>query len=100
MPRVPRAATALIGQVTDAKKRAKAEPHGDPDGLNVYRSISFDKTTSKWLTPILENSTDPRIVALGDDGGRLVVTFSPKVDADRRDAFALDEPEAESADGD
>lgn len=90
MPRLPYAAVTLIEQVTAQRKRAKAQPQGDTDGLNVHRSISFDKPTSKWLAPLLTDTTDRRIVGVADDGGRLVITFSPRTIADDRTPFSLD----------
>lgn len=93
--RLPYAAKTLIKQVQATRKTAKAEPSGDPDGLGVVRSITFDKTSSKWLAPRLLNSDgyiDERIVDADMDAGRLTVTFSDRsAIADQRGAFVLDE---------
>lgn len=92
--RIPRAATVLIEQVQGDRKRAKAEPVGEPDGFGVQRTISFDKPTSKWLDGRL---SDPRIISTEMNDGRLEVTFTHRVLADQRTPFALSpEPEAES----
>jgi hypothetical protein len=89
--RLPRAAEVLRDQVVNLKPRTKIEQTGDPDGFNVYRSISISKATAPWLAPILEIIDDPRIASLEtDDGGRLVVTFAPTVIADRTDPFPLE----------
>lgn len=101
MPRLPYAAVTLIEQVTAERKRAKAEPHGAVDGLNVYRSIAFDKPTSKWLEPLIVETTDRRITGIADDDGRLVITFTPRTSADDRTPFVLAAPSrAEGVDGD
>lgn len=89
MPRATYAARTLADQVTAARSRAKVK-NTNPDGLNVYRSMSFDKPTSKWLHPLLEAIEDPRITALDFEDGVLTVTFSAGTDADTRDQFPLD----------
>lgn len=90
MSRIPHAARTLIQQVTEAKPKATAEPHGDPDGLDVQRTIRFNKATSKWLAPILEHMGDPRIEEVEmTDAGYLHVTFVPTVDADGTQQFPL-----------
>lgn len=93
--RLPYAARQLIEQVQSQKKRAKAEPFGDPDGLRVVRTIKFDKTTSKWLAPILEQLDDDRLVETETtEAGYLHVTFSPGPNADDRRPFPLAEAAA------
>lgn len=90
MPRLPYAAKDLIAAVTDLKPKAKAEPVGDADGLNVHRTIKFDKPTSKWLAPLLEEIGDPRITGLElTDAGYLHVTFASGRPADIRGRFPL-----------
>jgi len=95
MARQTYAAKALIEQVQAEKPKATIENHGDPDGLGVYRTLKFDKTTSKWLAPLLEVINDPRIdSAEVTDAGYLHVTFVPNRAADDRAQFALDEAAA------
>lgn len=93
MPRLPYAAVTLIEQVKQHKKRAKAEPTGEVDGLGVWRTIAFDKATSKWLAPLLDEIDDPRIEGHEVEDGVLTVTLSPRIDADTRDEFPLADAE-------
>jgi hypothetical protein len=93
--RLPRAASTLMSQVSARKPRTTVEPHGDPDGLGVVRSIIFNKATGTWLTPILEAIADPRIQSVEtQDGGRVVVTFVHTIYADRTAEFPLDSVDA------
>lgn len=94
MPRLPYAAKRLIQQATDAKPATKAKPVDDPDGLGVHRTIQFNKATSTWLKPLLEEMDDPRIASLEvDKGGLLEVTFVATTFADDRTPFALEAAE-------
>lgn len=96
MPRLPYAAKQFIEEVRDVKPRAKAEPR-DLDGLNVYRTLRFDKRTSKVLGPALltlemAQELDARIQEFGvSDAGYLYVTFVGTPDADLRDPFLIAE---------
>lgn len=89
MTRLPYAATTLIGQVQAHRKQAKYTEEGEPDGFNVYRTIAFDKVTSRWLTPLLLEIADPRILSLDTINGRLHVTFIGGPRADRNHEFPL-----------
>ena len=90
MPRLPRGAVRLISDAQAMKHTAKAEPHGDADGLGVYRTIKFDKRTSKWLYPIMLHVDDARVDTINlTDAGYLHVTFSDRPLADFRDPFPL-----------
>jgi hypothetical protein len=94
MSRLPYAAKQLIEQVQAERPSAKAEPVGDPDGLNVHRTIKFDKRTSKWLAPLAEQflDTDPRIAEWNvTDAGYLHVDFITTPGADDRSRFLLSE---------
>ena len=90
--RLPWAAYTLASQVKNKYPRSKWERVDGPDGLGVHRAIVFDRTSSKWLAPLLAVINDPRIATheLGEDG-RLTVTFSSGVNADTREPFPLAE---------
>jgi hypothetical protein len=94
MSRIPHAATQLITQVQAERKSATFQNEGDPDGFDTYRTISFDKGSSKWLAPILEAAEDPRIAETHLLKERLHVTFVPGVEADHVDEFPLAEVDA------
>lgn len=83
------AARQLITQVQHFKPNAKAKSVGDPDGIGVLRSISFDKATSKWLTPILEVIADERIASIDTTNTGTVVTFVADTRSDHRTEFPL-----------
>lgn len=90
MPRLPHGAVRLISDIQGVKSSAKAQPHGDPDGLGVYRTIKFDKRSSEALHKVLQHMKDPRIVDLNlTDAGYLHVTFSPRPLADFRDPYPI-----------
>lgn len=97
MARVPHAAKILAQQVRDhygrnadsAAGRGTMEPTGDPDGFGVHREVVFDKTSSKWLEPLIGQMNDSRIVGTRTEKGRLVVQFSGRVDADTKTEFPL-----------
>lgn len=92
MPRLPGAAKRLIQQVQAEKPKATADPEGDPDGLAVWRTIKFDKRTSKWLAPLMEQIDDPRLHDVKvTEAGYLHVTFVHTPQADWRDPFPLTE---------
>lgn len=97
MSRLVPAAAQLLSQVQAMRPDAEAE-QGDPDGFNRVRSITFDKTTSKWLEPIMRAVTDPRIHHTSYTGPkkdlRLTVTFVPDVRADRTQPFPIEEADA------
>lgn len=90
MPRIPHAAKTLIRQAVERKPQTKATREGEPDGLGVHRTISFNKATSKWLEPLLAELDDPRITGYEVEGGILSVTFSTGIDADDASEFPLD----------
>lgn len=96
MPRIPLAAKQLRDQLNHSLNRTTAEsraatavPAGDPDGLGVYRTVSFDETASKGLAEKLEALADPRVESFKDVDGQLEVTFVSTVKADTRDPFTL-----------
>lgn len=88
--RIPYAAKVLTQQVAEQRKKATFEPVDEPDGLGVHRTIKFDKTTSKWLAPLLESISDPRIASAEiTEAGYLHVTFVGSKYADDREPFPL-----------
>lgn len=92
MSRLPYAAKQLIEQVQAARPSAKAEPHGEVDGLRVHRTIKFDKRTSKWLAPILDQfaDIDERIEEYDvTSAGYLHITFVSTRIADDRSPYPL-----------
>lgn len=98
MARLPYAAKTLIAQATARKPRTKAEPHGDVDGLGVHRTIKFNKETSKFLAPLLEQIDDERIEDFEvTEAGYLHVTFVATPDADQRAEFPLSAAEEVAA---
>lgn len=94
MPRLPYAAETLLAQAKSKNKSAKMSPSGDPDGLDVFRTVTFDKASSKYLAPLIEHLGDPRIVDHSVSKDVLSVTFSPRPLADSRDDFPLGDAEA------
>ncbi len=91
MARLPYGAVALIDEVQRCRSGVTAKPVGDPDGFDVFRTIKFDKRTSDWLAPLLDQIKDPRIVERQvTDAGYLHVTFSPRPIADFRDKWPLE----------
>ena len=91
--RLPYGAETFIGQVQALRKSAKFE-QGDPDGFDVVRSITFDKATSKWLEPILDQLDDDRIVDYSTNKEQLTVEFSEEsFIADQRDPYPLEAAE-------
>lgn len=108
MARLPHAAKTLTKQVREHMRRSEdskagmetARPEGDPDGLGVYRALRFDKTSSKWLAKVLEQIDDERIESVETDKGQVVVKFTHRTAADRRDPFPLDDAEVVADEGD
>lgn len=77
MPRTPYAARVLVAEVLSENSKAEVDWSGEVDGLDVDRSVRFDKDTSAWLHPALEKMGDERIVDLNmTEAGYLHVTFS------------------------
>jgi hypothetical protein len=91
MARLPYAARSLVRQIMADHPKMEYEPHGDPDGLNVHRTIRFDKATSEALGAAITQMDDPRIEeASVTEAGYLHVTFVGKPIADQRGDFALE----------
>lgn len=90
MPRAPYAMKTLVKQVSERREDAQAE-YGDADGLGVYRTVTFDDSTSGWLADLSAVFLDPRVASssLSDDGS-LTVTFVPDIRADQANDFPLD----------
>lgn len=94
MARIVPAAVQLITQLEDSGRKFKTT-QGDPDGLGVVRAITFDATTSRWLTPILDAIGDQRIRSITHNGRhRATVTFVPDYRADFKTPFPLNEVDA------
>jgi hypothetical protein len=92
--RLPYAARTLRQQILDAKPKATVENRGEPDGFGVIRSIAVNPATANWLEPILEVISDSRIVSMSRDSRNwLVLTFSPRIDADVADPFPIEQVE-------
>lgn len=88
--RLPYAAETLLDQVLEEKPKAEMQNHSDPDGLDVVRTVKFDKRTSAWLADRLTDE-DPRIESVElTEAGYLHVTFVPGIEADQRDPFDLE----------
>jgi hypothetical protein len=91
MPRLPHGAATLIEQVKELRKSAKYE-QGEPDGFGVVRSVTFDKSTSKWLGDALDYVDDDRIVDVTTEKDQTTVHFSTEsAVADQRDRYPLAE---------
>jgi len=93
MPRIPKAMKTLIAQVHETREDAEVNL-GEPDGFNVYRQVSFDDQTSKWLTPIIDliAPKDARITNhFTSRGGMLIIDFSTGINADDNSRFLLPE---------
>lgn len=91
MSRNPYAANDFLAELREQFAKATAEPVGDPDGLGVYRTFKFDKTSSKTLSRVLEEIVDERIDSFEESEGHVYVTFTSRTVADRRGRFALAE---------
>lgn len=92
MSRIPYAAEQLLTQV--AAHRPEAEvTNGEPDGIGVIRSFSFDKATSRWLWPLMKDDLDARLARGELVRGVLTLTFqSRSALADDRKPFDLPAP--------
>jgi hypothetical protein len=89
MPRMPYAMKALIDEVAAARKTAKFDL-GDEDGLGVYRSVTFDKATTKWLGHAFDYVEDDRIIGYSVSKDQMTVLFSHRSsEADRKDGFLI-----------
>lgn len=105
---LPPAARQFSDEVKALRPDASIEPHGEPDGIKVIRSLSFDPETSEWLHDVLEAVTDKRIAQWVSDEDGIVVTFVADHHADNGTPFDLnladavlgyeDEPEPEESD--
>lgn len=94
MPRMPYAMKTLLDEITGERKSAKYEV-GDEDGLGVYRSVTFDKPTTKWLGHTFDYVEDDRIIGYSVSKDQMTVLFSHKSsEADRKDGFLI--PEAQT----
>jgi len=93
MTRIAYALSTLIRQVETQKKNAEYEL-GEPDGLKVVRSATFDKSTSKWLKPLIDVARDDRIADVSSRSGQTTVTVVPDIRADRKGEFLLGEVDA------
>lgn len=90
MTRTAYAARTLLRQIGD--RRNYDVKFGDPDGLGVVRGLRFDKRTSKWLAPLLDEMNDDRIEEVYvTEAGYLHVNFVADRKADDRRKFPLDE---------
>lgn len=88
--RFPYAAKQLLRQAQEQRPKAKMTAQGDPDGLGVHRTIVFDKRTSTYLAPLLDQIKDPRITEHHlTNAGYLHVTFTPTWRGDVKDPFPL-----------
>jgi hypothetical protein len=97
MPRMPYAMKTLTDQIKDLREKAKFEA-GDEDGFGVYRSVTFDKATTKWLGHAFDYIEDERIVGYRVSKDQLTVVFSDRsVEADQRDPFLIDEAQTVAA---
>lgn len=94
MPRLPHAAQVLIDQAAEKHKTSRYTVEGKPDGLDVNRTIKFNKVSGDYLAPLLEVIEDPRIVSWKEEKDGLVITFSDRPLADQADPFPLDEVDA------
>lgn len=93
MTRQTRAGKQLTRQVQESKAQTKVDVVGEADGLGVFRTISFNKATSKWLEPLLVEIDDKRIESLETVDGLLHVTFVPTTKADDAAPFPLADAE-------
>jgi hypothetical protein len=94
MARLVPAATQLLLQLSQDERKYKVS-QGEPDGLGRIRSLTFDAHTSRWLAPILDAISDPRIKTINTNGrGRATVTFVSDYRADFRSHFPIDEVDA------
>lgn len=92
MTRIARSLSTLIRQVETERKNTEYEL-GDPDGIGVVRDVKFDKSTSKWLKPLIDVARDNRIANVSHTGGQTTVTVVADPRADSRDNFLLTEVE-------
>lgn len=93
MSRIAYALSTLIRQVEAERKNAEYDL-GEPDGLGVIRDVKFDKSTSKWLKPLIDVARDSRIADVSSASGRVTVTVVGSIRADTRDEFLLSEVDA------
>lgn len=67
--------------------------HGEPDGLNVIRSIEFGGEAANYLHHVLYDLDDERILDFYRDEDLVIVTFVPTRRADQNQPFPLDAAE-------
>lgn len=79
----------LTDQVSAIRGGRVKTLYSDIDGLDRYRSVTFDEETSNWLEPLLEAMADARIAGWTEDDGRIKVTVVGDSRADFKDDFAL-----------
>lgn len=90
MSRYPWAAETLLTEVQGLYKSAKMEPTDEADGLDVHRTFTFSKATTKYLTPHIDAlSEDSRIASVETTEKGVVVVFSHRTNADLRHPFGL-----------
>lgn len=96
MARIPYAMQTLIQQVFDHKEDAEVNVE-EEDGLGVYRQVTFDEQTSKWLHPIISliAREDGRIQSFHlSRGGMLLVNFGTGPEVETRDLFLIPQVDA------
>lgn len=86
----------LIQQVFDHKEDAEVNVE-EEDGLGVYRQVTFDEQTSKWLHPIISliAREDGRIQSFHlSRGGMLLINFGFGPEVETRDPFLIPQVDA------
>lgn len=92
MARIPHGAEQLIAQVRELMEGEVEVELSDLDGLNVYRTIKFDKDTSEQVAPLFDQflDTDERIQEWTEtEAGYVYITFVGTPNADWRTAYPL-----------
>lgn len=97
MARMPYAAKVFTDQVKGLRKSAKFEV-GDEDGLGVYRTVTFDKATTRWLGHALDYIEDDRIVGYSVTKDQMTVLFSHRHIADSKEPFLVEDAVTVAAD--
>ena len=91
--RLARGAKVLRDQILAKFPESHWNGHGEPDGLNVIRSIEFGDEAGEFLTKVLDHFQDERIAGHEVIDGKTVVHFVQSRKADLGDSFPLEAAE-------
>lgn len=93
MPRPTNAAIQMVREIGTVIPDAEFR-HDEPDGLNRFRSLHLDPSTSKTIKPVLREVQDDRVASIVTEGSgknrHLVIRFVPDPRADHAQRYGID----------